>query len=102
MQAVQHICQQKVIGDIVRIEAHMCGYQQPADWWRSSRTISGGILYDWGVHLLEYSLQLINSDISEVSVYSRHGFWASKTVPGKKTQSKTKVLLLFALIMASG
>ena len=79
MQAVRQIRQERVIGDIVRIEAHMGSYQQPGNWWRSSRTISGGILYDWGVHLLEYSLQLIDGDIVEVSGFSRHGFWAPHT-----------------------
>ena len=67
------------IGDIVRIEAHMGGYSKPKDWWRSSRSISGGILYDWGVHLLEYSLQLIKSDIAEVAGYAKNGYWADQT-----------------------
>lgn len=67
------------IGDVVRIEAHMGGYSLPKDWWRSSRSISGGIMYDWGVHLLEYSLQLITSDITEVSGYAKSGFWANQT-----------------------
>lgn len=74
-----------VIGDIFRIEAHMGGYGQPGDWWRSSRSISGGILYDWGVHLLEYSLQLIDSEITEVSGFSREGFWANRTAWKKDT-----------------
>ncbi len=67
------------IGEIIRIEAHMGGYRKPGDWWRSSKNISGGILYDWGVHLLEYSLQLIDSDIVEVSGFAQKDFWASKT-----------------------
>lgn len=73
------------IGDIVRIEAHAGGYSQPADWWRSSKSISGGILYDWGVHLLEYSLQLLKGDILEVSGYSKTGFWAGRTKWKKDT-----------------
>ncbi len=73
------------IGDIIRIEAHMGGYGLPKDWWRSSRSISGGIMYDWGVHLLEYSLQLIDSDISEVSGYAKTGFWANQTAWKKDT-----------------
>ncbi len=55
-----------VIGDIVRIEAHMGSYGKPRDWWRTSKKISGGILYDWGVHLLEYCLQLIDANITEM------------------------------------
>jgi predicted dehydrogenase len=57
----------------------MGGYGQPGDWWRTSRSISGGILYDWGVHLLEYSLQLIDAPIREVSGFAHEGFWAPKT-----------------------
>lgn len=68
-----------VIGNVVRVEAHMCGWSQPRDWWRSSKSISGGILYDWGVHLLEYTLQIIRSDIVEVSGFATTGFWAPKT-----------------------
>ena len=41
----------------------MGGWGKPGDWWRTSKTISGGMLYDWGVHLLEYSLQLIDSEV---------------------------------------
>ncbi len=67
------------IGEIFRIEAAMGGYGKPGDWWRSSKSISGGVLYDWGVHLLEYSLQLIKSDIAEVSGFAKTGYWADQT-----------------------
>ena len=68
-----------VIGDVFRIEAHMGGYRKPKDWWRSSKSISGGILYDWGVHLLEYSLQILDAEIVEVSGFSKTGFWSKQT-----------------------
>ncbi len=67
-----------VLGDIVRIDLRMGGHGRPGDWWRSSRSISGGILYDWGVHLLEYSLQLITAPATEVSGYAWHGHWAAQ------------------------
>jgi len=67
------------IGEVFRISAHMAGYHMPGDTWRSSRSISGGILYDWGVHLLEYSLQIIDSRIAEVSGFARRGFWNEHT-----------------------
>lgn len=78
LEAMKRIHREKAIGEVYRVEAHMGGYGQPGDWWRSSKTISGGILYDWGVHLLEYSLQIIGSEIVEVSGFARSGFW--KTV----------------------
>ncbi len=63
----------------------MGGYGQPGDWWRSSKSISGGILYDWGVHLIEYSLQLLDGDLKEVTGFAKSGFWAPKTAWKKDT-----------------
>jgi len=67
------------IGDVVRVEAHMGARGKPGDWWRSSKSISGGILYDWGVHLLEYILQIVDADVLEVTGFAKTGFWASQT-----------------------
>jgi predicted dehydrogenase len=67
------------IGEVVRIEAHMGAWGKPGDWWRTSKTVSGGVLYDWGVHLLEYSLQLIDSKVTEVSGFAKRGVWAGQT-----------------------
>jgi scyllo-inositol 2-dehydrogenase (NADP+) len=78
MNAVQQIGS-GLIGDVVRVEAHWGARNKPGDWWRTSKTISGGILYDWGVHLLEYSLQIIRSEIVEVAGYAKSGYWAPRT-----------------------
>lgn len=75
MQAVKTI-NKGVIGDVYRVEAHMGGYRIPGKSWRDSKSISGGILYDWGVHLLEYSLQLLDGKMVEVSGYAKTGTWA--------------------------
>ncbi|PQV63590.1 putative dehydrogenase [Abditibacterium utsteinense] len=79
LQAVELIKNQNLIGDVVRIECHMGNYGKPGDWWRTSRSISGGILYDWGVHLLEYALQLIEAPLSEVSGVAHENFWGPQT-----------------------
>jgi predicted dehydrogenase len=74
------------VGDIVRIEAHMGGFGMPGDWWRTSKTISGGVLYDWGAHLLEYSLQLLgDAKLKEVSGFAHNGLWSSKSKWKKDT-----------------
>ena len=85
LEALKHLHRQKAIGEVYRIEAHMGGHGQPGDWWRSSKSISGGIMYDWGVHLLEYALQIMDDDMTEVTGYARSGFWASKTAWKKDT-----------------
>ena len=79
LTALELVKKKKVIGDIYKIDARMGRRELPGDWWRTSRSISGGILYDWGVHLLEYGLQLADSKITEVSGYARSGYWAPRT-----------------------
>jgi len=79
MQALKTI-RSGAIGDVFRIEAHTGGYCKPGNWWRSSKSISGGILYDWGVHFLEYSLQILgDAKLVEVTGYAKTGHWANKT-----------------------
>lgn len=78
LRAVDQVVKKGVIGEVYRIDAQMGGYSMPRDWWRTSKTISGGVLYDWGVHLLEYCLQLIPSEVVEVTGFAHHGHWASK------------------------
>lgn len=67
------------IGEVFRIECHIGSYGPPRDWWRTSRTISGGILYDWGVHLLEYALQVMPGKLIEVAGYAKEGVWGPQT-----------------------
>ncbi len=78
LKAVDNI-RSGMIGEIVRIEAHMGGYRPPRDWWRASKSISGGINYDWGAHFLEYALQLIDSETVEVAGFARTGYWAPRS-----------------------
>ncbi len=66
------------LGEVYRVVVHMGGYAPPRDWWRSLKSVSGGILFDWGVHLLEYTLQIANAGIVEVSGYAHQGYWAPK------------------------
>jgi len=82
MEAVERIGKGQ-IGEIVRVECRMGWYGCPGEWWRCSKSISGGVLYDWGVHLLENALQLIPSEITEVAGFAHNGHWAP-TSPWKE------------------
>lgn len=95
LEAVDRVVGKGEIGEVFRIEAHMGGYRNPGDWWRSSRSISGGIHYDWGVHLIEYTLQLVDSEVVEVSAFAKEGFWQTKW--GDDTnQDEMSVIVRFA------
>ncbi len=79
LEAVEQIVKKRVIGDVIRIHCRSGGFSMPGSWWRSSKKISGGILYDWGVHYLEYCLQLIDEEMLEVTGYAHNGIWAPRT-----------------------
>jgi len=78
LEAMKRIVGKGEIGELIKVNARMGGFNQPKDWWRSSKSISGGIMYDWGVHLMEYCLQIINAGITEVSGFSYSGVWDTK------------------------
>jgi len=83
LQAVKHIRENKTIGDVFRVDIRAGKYGRPEDWWRSSKSMSGGILYDWGVHLLEYALQILDCDVLEVSGFAQNGIWRKQSKWGK-------------------
>ncbi|MHA1566935.1 MAG: Gfo/Idh/MocA family protein, partial [Alphaproteobacteria bacterium] len=59
-----------------------------------SKSISGGILYDWGVHLLEYTLQIVDSEIVEVTGLAKTGVWATQTAWKRDTNEDEGFLLI--------
>lgn len=97
LEALEHI-RAGDIGDVYRVECHMGGHAQPGDWWRSNRRVSGGILYDWGVHLLEYALQILHpSTLTEVSGYATSGYWApSLPFPEEANEDEAQLTARFA------
>jgi predicted dehydrogenase len=78
VRAVDQIVHKGAIGKVIAIEAVMGGHHAPGAWWRSSKSISGGVLYDWGCHILEYCLQVVPSQMVEVSGHAIHGYWARR------------------------
>ena len=68
------------IGEVFRIEAAQGGYGKPReDWWRSYKDISGGFMYDWGAHFVEWMLQLADAPMLDVSGYLQKRVWDKVT-----------------------
>ncbi|NLG52320.1 MAG: Gfo/Idh/MocA family oxidoreductase, partial [Chloroflexi bacterium] len=51
---------------IFHIECGGGNYGHPGFWWRSDKAISGGVMYDWGAHFLDWVLNLVPSKITQV------------------------------------
>jgi len=58
------------IGEVTTIESRVFGERGVCFGWRADPVAGGGMLYDWGVHLIDQMLQLFKGQ-KVVSVYAR-------------------------------
>ncbi|MBI2194434.1 MAG: Gfo/Idh/MocA family oxidoreductase [Planctomycetes bacterium] len=63
------------IGDVFRVEAASAGYGRPGTWWRSDKKISGGFMFDWGAHFVEWMLQIVDQPMTDISGYFQKRVW---------------------------
>jgi len=68
-----------LIGDVFHVEAFMGRYSKPRNWWRSDKKISGGAFYDWGAHIVDWTLHICPYDIKSVSGYFHKYVWKHVT-----------------------
>jgi predicted dehydrogenase len=73
--AMMEIIEEGAIGDVFHIEANGGGWGRPGPWWRSDKAISGGALYDWGVHFLYWILRLHPGKIRNVTGFFHKRVW---------------------------
>lgn len=79
--AIKQIIASGAIGEVFHIECAFGEYAEPrADWWRASKSVSGGALYDWGAHFVDWVLQLIPHKIESVSGDFKKLKWHGVTV----------------------
>ena len=67
------------IGRPFRWESFMGGYRKPGPWWRSDKKMSGGIIFDWGAHFVEWMLQVMGGNMVEISGYGLKEVWSETT-----------------------
>lgn len=66
----KRIIDEKKLGKVFRIESRVHGSRGIPGDWRAEKQHGGGMVLDWGVHLLDQILT-INDDNPLISVYSR-------------------------------
>lgn len=77
--AMMEIVRSGEIGEVFHIEAGSGGFEYPGDWWRANKEISGGNLYDWGVHFMDWVLDLIPDPIENVTGFFHKRVWDKVT-----------------------
>lgn len=63
---VKEVYDQKPIGDIYMLESRVQGSRQVLNGWRGAKENGGGMVYDWGVHLIDQYLDMIDSPVTQV------------------------------------
>lgn len=77
--AIREVIEKGLIGDVFLIETGGGGYGHPGTWWRADRAISGGAMYDWGAHFLDWILNLVPSKVVGVTGFTQKRVWMDAT-----------------------
>ena len=64
--AIKSLIDSGEIGDVINIESRIHGSRGIPSDWRCHKPQGGGMILDWGVHLIDQMLQLIPSKISKI------------------------------------
>ncbi|MGC9360223.1 MAG: ThuA domain-containing protein [Anaerolineae bacterium] len=78
-QTIQQLIARGVIGEVFHLEAGIGGYRHPGFWWRSDKAVSGGVLYDWGAHFVDWMLNLVPSPVAQVMGDLQKRVWHAVT-----------------------
>ncbi len=77
--AVRHVVGRGEIGEVFNIETFVGGFEHPCRAWHSEDSISGGAIYDWGSHHVDWILQLYGSSPQRVLCSSHNRVWNDTT-----------------------
>lgn len=69
---VKNIVANGSVGDVYRVESRVMGGNGIPGAWRKERARGGGMMLDWGVHLIDQMLQMIQSPVS--SLYCEYSY----------------------------
>ena len=89
--ALRRAVRSGVIGELFHLETFVGGYGHPCNYWHSDEQASGGAVYDWGSHYLDWVLDLVPDEVAWVSATAHKRVWHDVT-----NADHTRVLLHFA------
>ncbi len=56
---LRQIIQEGTVGQVFQIEYFTGGYSHPGTSWRANKEVSGGAFFDWGAHVVDWVLGLM-------------------------------------------
>ena len=77
--ALRHVVDGGEIGEVFNTETFVGGFEHPCRAWHSEESISGGAIYDWGSHHVDWILQLYGSSPARVLCSTHNRVWNDTT-----------------------
>lgn len=77
--AVRRVVDSGRLGELFNMETFVGGFEHPCRAWHSEISISGGAIYDWGAHYLDWTLQLMGDDPVQVTAAGHKRVWHDVT-----------------------
>ena len=65
-QIMKQVFDQKMVGDMYVIKSQLYGFNGNMHDWHVYPEMGGGMLYDWGVHLIDQILDMVPSEIDSL------------------------------------
>ena len=64
-----------LLGEVFNMETFVGSFEHPCRWWHSDETFSGGAVYDWGSHHIDWILRIFGSRPQRVRAISHKRVW---------------------------
>lgn len=77
--ALKKAWQGGLLGEVFHYESFVGGYGHPCNYWHSHEPVSGGAVYDWGSHYLDWALDLMRQPVEWVSATAHKRAWHDVT-----------------------
>lgn len=77
--ALRRAVEKGMIGEVFNIETFVGGFEHPCRAWHSEESVSGGAVYDWGSHHIDWILRLHGSAPERVSCTTHTRVWHDST-----------------------
>jgi predicted dehydrogenase len=77
--ALRQVVGRGEIGDVFNVETFVGGFEHPCRAWHSEESISGGAIYDWGSHHVDWIVQLFGSPPARVLCSTHTRVWHDTT-----------------------
>src|SRR5213079_1850668 len=77
--AIRRAVQAGMLGELFNVETFVGGFEHPCRAWHSEVSVSGGAVYDWGSHHIDWILQLMGDPPATVVCHGHKRVWHDVT-----------------------